>query len=695
MGSWLGATNRSISASVAAALIGSGAIADAPDVVGGSGIAGTGRALGVNLSAIGYYANEQPFLNICKSGGSGANASNACPWMTATTPGGTTTQEEYALPMDSDFYPTAITASGRSFTSVWMAINFGIAAVSGVTYPYGQANVSYTVQFTGAGTIQILGDASATITSSGSTFTVATPTTNGLQLCITSTDPLGVGNYIRNLSVVETAYVSSFNSGAIFHPKFLAMTANYSTIRNMDWNNTNSLNFNYPGEFTSLSTSSGTIAAGATSCNLANIWPFASQSRSIYFNDGEVRSAAFIAGSTYVAWTGGLANAITTTFSGQNCYCNFWISWKDTWSQRSLPSNVTWGMAGGCPLEIMIAFANLKAANPWFNVPLTAPDSYVTSMANLINSGTGMQSGFSALSSTLKAKLELSNEVWNSAFQQYNVAGSLGAQVWPGQASDNGASSGNYGWNRNYFGYRTAVISEIFYAVMGSRAVTILGAQSANTASAIEALETTYWTGTIDGYTGPAKSHHISAVAIAPYWMDGYPSNSDIATINAQTDPVGALFACMTGNVVGGTTLSSAVPSNGWRGQAEARIATYVSLLSTTYPALNLVAYEGTQNLLCGNQPLADGGYGIPAGWDTLAEAAQIDARMYTQYLNHFHFWYTNVGTTDANVYCPYSNCLARQATSWGISESPQQTFSPESSAPYKWQACQDAIAGV
>jgi hypothetical protein len=141
----------------------------------------------------------------------------------------------------------------------------------------------------------------------------------------------------------------------------------------------------------------------------------------------------------------------------------------------------------------------------------------------------------------------------------------------------------------------------------------------------------------------------------------------------------------MTGNVVGGTTLST-VPSNGWRGQAEARIVAYQSLLSTTYPTLNLLAYEGSQNLLYGNEP---------SGWTTIAEEAQIDSRMYTQYLNHFHFWYTNVGTTDANVYCPYSNCLARQAQSWGISESCQQTFSPQSSAPYKWQACQDAIAGV
>jgi len=654
--------------------------------------------VGMNLYAQSYYSTEFPYLNLVKAAGSATNAANTTGWWTSVSSGVgfSSTGEEALLPLDSDGYPTTVNGStvGATFTSVWTAINTNITSVSGVTYLYGYPGIQYTVQWSGTATFQVLGDASATLTASGQTFTVASPSFTGIRLALTST---GSGAaHMTNLSVVETAHVSSFNAGALFHPQFLQTIPSYAVLRFMDRMRTNILP-NFPGEMQAFSTASGTINAGATNLTMSVNWPNATNTQTIYFIDGTQRTALFTANSTYVDWSadsrGGIPNALTQTYCGQDFYCNFSVSYHDNWATRAKPSNCFWTLAAGEPLEIMIALCNLVNASPWFCLPLSAPYSYMTSFAQAVYSGTGLQSGFSPLNSSLKAIVELSNEVWNPGFGQYARAGSFGAAIWPGQYSNN-VGTGNAGWAFNFFGMQTAIMSELFKAVYGSafssQCTIVLGSQGANTGIALLELQTTYWTSAVDGYTGPASAHYIGAVGIAPYWLTQYPEQSTVNTMIAQSDGgLSYINQCMTSNVMSdGTSFASdpGIPSNGWLGTAESWATSYLSTVISAYPSLKLVAYEGGQNL-------TEGG-ALPSGWQTLANNYQVTSAIGTQFYNYLHWWLANVGSTAANINCIYQNCNPVGNKSWGVCQSAQQTFSPASSADPRWAAIQNVIAG-
>lgn len=658
--------------------------------------------MGMNLFPVSYYSTEFPYLNLMKAAGSAVAAANTTGWWTSTSSsiGFSSTGEEALLPLDSDGYPTTVNGSsvGASFTSVWTCINVNIgnqstnqSSVAGLTYPYGYAGISYTVQWSGTGTVEILGDASATLTASGQTFTVATPGYTGIRFAMTSTG--GTGSHMTNISVVETSLVSQFNAGAIFHPNYIASLANLSCFRFMERMRTNILS-SFPSEMQAFSTASGTINAGATNLTMSENWPNATSTRTIYFIDGTQRTAVFTANSTYVDWSadsrGGIPNALTQTYCGQNFYCNFSVSYHDTWSQRSLPSNCFWSLAAGEPLEISIALCNQLNAHAWLNMPLSAPYSYMTSFAQALYNGTGLQSGFSPLNSGLRAYMEFSNEIWNFGTGNYARAGSFGAAIWPSHYNDN-LYTGNTGWCQNFFGMQTAQMANIFSTVLGSnfssRCTIVLGAKGADVSWAQNELATAYWTSAVNGLTGPASNYQITGCAIAPYWMLQYPTQSSVTTMTNQSDGgLTYLFELMTTNVMSdGTSFASdpACPSNGWIGTAESWATNHLTEVLNSYPSIKLLAYEGTQNL-------APGLSATPSGWDTLQEAAQIDSRMGTQYKNYFHWWYTNVGNTTANMNCVFTSCTPRGNKSWGIIEDTRQTFS----AQPKWAALQSLMGG-
>jgi len=142
-----------------------------------------------------------------------------------------------------------------------------------------------------------------------------------------------------------------------------------------------------------------------------------------------------------------------------------------SWSSRALPSNAFWGTPSGVPIEVAVQLANATSADAWLNVPHMADDNYITQMATLVHQQLG---------STQKAYVEFSNEVWNGAFAQYQYAVNQGQALWPTQPG----GGGGYGWNRNWFGMRTAQMCDIWKSVWGAdsnRLVCVLGAQAANT----------------------------------------------------------------------------------------------------------------------------------------------------------------------------------------------------------------------
>ena len=246
------------------------------------------------------------------------------------------------------------------------------------------------------------------------TFNV-TPS-HGLVLTITAIN--SSTDYCRDISVVLNSQAASYDAGAIFNPNFLASLANFSSVRMMQLQDAD-------GEFTSW-TVSGTLAQGVTSGVLSSAWNLPSGAYPIVFIDGEPRSGNFTLGSTAFNWSGGLANAITsTTWGNANTFANFWVD-NNTFAKRSLPSNAFWDLFPGAPYEVLVALANKLNANPWINTPFLYSDSDVKAMGQLIMSGTGMQSGYAALSSTLQWDEELSNELWNEGeYAQGLVSGSL------------------------------------------------------------------------------------------------------------------------------------------------------------------------------------------------------------------------------------------------------------------------------
>jgi hypothetical protein len=645
-----------------------------PDGKVGFPDSGIVHPLGINLDGVNYYSTELPFLNVVKSGGSSSNLGGRTGWYTADTNTWDTGEEAY-LRLDSDGYPTSLTASpvpagGQQFTLVRTLVNYNMGtAAPGASsvYPPG----SYRLKFIGQGTVVIGGDASLTLTNSSAntyvtgTFNVATPGTNSgitleIQAISSSTD------YPRDISIVQSSYASDYDGGQIFAPTFLATVAHFSSLRFMDWHNTN-------GELAPYSVN-GTLAAGATGGTISSAWTLPSGSYPIIFIDGEQRSATFTLGSASFTWTGGLANAITsTTWGSQNAGANFYVAAR-TWANRSLPSNAFWSLDDGVPLEVQVALANRIGANGHFTVLLAYSDADIEAMGRLILSGTNIQTGYSPLASPLTASFEYSNEVWNSAFQQYAVAGFLGGQLWPTQPS----GGGNYEWNRNYFGMRTAEMATDLQTAAGAtlfdRVIPVLGAQAAGSYSATDALTTAYWSG------GPASKAPIKAIAIAPYW-GGNPSAADCTTMTAQADGgLDDFFATLQSQTGPSGKTYSSVPTGGWLPQAEGWIASYVSIMSQ-YPGMHLIAYEGGQNFYATTS-------GTCSGWPALVTSAERDPRMGAAYQSYLSYWASNVGGTAADINNLYSDVSGiSQYGAWGLLESVMQTISPLSSAPPKYQA--------
>jgi hypothetical protein len=649
--------------------------------------------LGINLAAVAYYSPEQPFLNLVKSGGSSSSVSNEIGWYTNAN-GVWDTQEESYLQLDPDGYPISLTASAASpgsqqFTYVTTVLNYHLPGVSpGQTsiYPPG----TYRLKFEGQGTVKVAGDAgyvsgdtcpsslalsnSSANTYVSCTFTVSNPGGNG-GILLEITAITNSTDHPRDISVVQNTYAANYDTGAIFNPTFISALSGFSSLRFMEWMKTNNEFSGYPN--------SGTLLPGATGLTLSAAWNLPSGSYPIVFISGERRTATFTLGSAAVTWAGGLVNTITNTagawlWGSQTYYSPFYVVNK-TWANRAQPSNAFWSLKDGVPLEVIVALCNKLQANCHINVPLTYSDSDINAMAQLVMSGNNMQSGYSGLSAPLTASFELSNEVWNGAFPQYDVAASLGSFSWPTAT----ASGANYAWNRNYFGMRTAQMASDLQAAVGpslfARVIPVLGAQAATPDSAASALKTSYWS------AGPASNYPIKAIAIAPYWGND-PSSSDCTAMTSQSDGgLNDFFATLTSQTgTSGYTYTS-VPPGGYLGQVEGWIKGYVGLMPS-YPSMKLIAYEGGQNFY-------DTTSGTCTGWVPLISAAERDPRMGTAYGEYLHYWQTTVGGTSANVNNIFNDVFPfSQYGMWGLLESVMQTVTPLPSAPPKYQAAMSYI---
>jgi hypothetical protein len=345
-----------------------------------------------------------------------------------------------------------------------------------------------------------------------------------------------------------------------------------------------------------------------------------------------------------------------------------------SWSDRPIPTYAFFGTPKGVPIEIALRLANAVSADAWMNVPIMADDNYIIQMATLVRNQLGKSQ---------KIYVELSNEVWNASFSQYNYAVTQGQTAWPNQP----AGSGGFEHNREWYGMRTAQMCDIWKSVWGPdpRLVCILGAQAASSFSATEALKCPYWT-----QGAPCFGHAIDAVAIAPYMGGAVPSTWTSQADGGLANLFRSLYAQNDPTIDDDTYFShilrwwsrsgTIVPTGGFIAEDAAWEQDLITNLAPY--KLPLLAYEGGQNFANGSTNALN----------TLYIAANRDPRMGQAYTAYFRQWKAGGG----QLFMYYDDVgVESKYGSWGALESIMQTTTPLSRAPPKWQAIQNFISGT
>ena len=671
-----------VAAALLAAFVNASTVCAQPD---GGAANGRPSPLGMNLFGDpSYYNVDFPFLNLVKQAAGG--------W--ATGGGGhDSTGEEGYVPLDADGYPTSLVCNGcrnQKFTYVHTLLiqnpggnNPEVAPGARHLYQPG----TYRLKFIGRGTVSVGFDArvdrgntcgpgvsltnDAANTYVSCTFNVDQPTAAGLVLNInairSSTD------HPRDISVVYEPYAARYDAGAIFNPQFLAMLAPFSGIRFMDWLGTN-------GEFSPYS-ATGPVAAGAASLTLTSAWTEHTGVRDILFIDGERRQATFTFGSATVTWAGGLANAMPAVpgkWARQQFWGTFWLL-NYSLAHRAHPSNAFWNTAAGwhVPIEILVALCNTLHANAYLNVPVMFTDADIRALGAMVMTGAGMDQGFSGLHSDLTATFELSNEVWNSAFQQYGAVGALGGQHWPGQPP----GGGNSQWMSAEYSYRAAHMAQDLQMGAGAafnRVIPVLGAQAANPGWARGYLGSNYWTGAAGSVD--LRTYPIKAIAIAPYWGQGL-SAADCMAMTGQPDGgLADFFATLHSRKGARGTVYSSVPDGGWQGQAQGWVSAYTSWMTSSHSPLKLISYESGPGFV-GNKTCP--------GWPELVTAANRDPRMGAANLDFLNWWKKNVGGGAESIAYQYADTATQGGDgSWGALESIMQwVANPSPAVTPKYQS--------
>lgn len=210
--------------------------------VGGSKVRGVETAVGnatspiaTNLAAPLDWTTEIAFIDIFKTARSWLPQCDE--WADPGCPSGSgwDTGESHLLNLDADGWVRSLPApeDAPMYTAVGTVL---YQHGPNPHYPAGQ----YIVLYDGEGTIQYGNDAQKNVALStpGRDVVDVTQGGGGIYIRITSTDPNGTGNYIRNIRVIVPGYEPVADSQR-FYPPFLDTIANYRAIRFMNWMDTN------------------------------------------------------------------------------------------------------------------------------------------------------------------------------------------------------------------------------------------------------------------------------------------------------------------------------------------------------------------------------------------------------------------------------------------------------------------------
>ncbi|GCE10587.1 fibronectin type III domain-containing protein [Tengunoibacter tsumagoiensis] len=192
------------------------------------------------------------------------------------------------------------------------------------------------------------------------------------------------------------------------------------------------------------------------------------------------------------------------------------------WSDRSLPTDSYWNLPSkntgavrgfGVPWEYIIQMSNQLHADPWINLPVTADDSYFTSLANLFKNGDTVGGvTYPGLDPSLHLYIELGNENWNCQF----------TQCW----YTNGISSNQGITGLQWEAKRTFQIANDFASVFGSGSLpnTIRPVVLWQYGHALDVQSALLWA---EGQLNQPTKNTIYGIGEAPYVDSGEPLYTD------------------------------------------------------------------------------------------------------------------------------------------------------------------------
>ncbi|MGJ8673670.1 InlB B-repeat-containing protein [Rubritalea sp.] len=176
-------------------------------------IAPNKMSVAMNLASVTYWTTAWTFTNVMRCAG---------PWASMNG------NQNPAPPQDAQGYPLEIPYDDGTGS---------LAAVQCIVPNLMPGN--YTLNFEGTGTLYITGagiDQNLTITATGGQASHTVPFNNNGQNILFRIIESSTADPIRNIRL----HMPGFDDSTTFHPDFLEKMANFSTLRFMDWGETNS-----------------------------------------------------------------------------------------------------------------------------------------------------------------------------------------------------------------------------------------------------------------------------------------------------------------------------------------------------------------------------------------------------------------------------------------------------------------------
>ncbi len=188
-------------------------------------------ALGINLADVSYWSSELPFVDVMKA---------SSDWISGDS---SSWDNGQALDLDANGWIRSLAAGSIARKLMLRDI--------GPNYPAGE----YIVRYQGEGTLNFSFAARVVSQSAGQMVIQVTPSSDGIYMEITATNP---SNYLRDIEVIMPGGIcegdfftvaasaancsgqrflafADYSKSIVFYPPFVDRLRNYSVLRFMDW----------------------------------------------------------------------------------------------------------------------------------------------------------------------------------------------------------------------------------------------------------------------------------------------------------------------------------------------------------------------------------------------------------------------------------------------------------------------------